>query len=202
MLKKIIIASIAISFLTFSFVFATIASSGNIVFELCSFNIKLGNSDINVKNTAYLKDNSIYVPLRGICNELGMSVSWNNEKKEATIDKYSKKVNVSHKTVFKEEGVIPDEEIALIVGKTILEKYAGRNMEYESDENIYYLTVIDCPEENAWIVVQNFERKNPMSGGSTDYGDFANVKISKSTGEVIYINTYSTYETQGDGIIN
>lgn len=44
-----------------------------------------------------------------------------------------------------------------------------------------------------WIVVQNFKYKNPNVGGSTDFADFANVKLNKNTGEVMYINTYSTF---------
>lgn len=103
------------------------------------------------------------------------------------------KTLVSDKTAFRDEGVIPDEETALAVGKIILEKYAGKKMEYETDEKRYYLIATYFKETNTWCIMQWFDYKN--GGGWAASGIYLPyVKINKSTGEVLYINTYSTFD--------
>lgn len=174
---------------------STTVVSANVsgIFETVDYNIKIGNNLIKFQYPLYSNGGRTYVSLREICDKLGIPIEWNNTNREVEMDIYNKKVPVSNKTLFKEDGVIPDQETALIIGKTILEKYAGKSMEYETDERIYYLRASFLESENAWIVVQNFKYKNPNVGGSTDFADFANVKLNKNTGEVMYINTNSTF---------
>lgn len=188
-MKKSIIISIMFVLLLMGTVFA----SGSI-YEKSDNIIKLGNQNMQLESPIFLINDKIYVSLRNLCNELNIPIEWDGENGEAMIDIYHKKVPVSDKTEYKEQGVIPDEETALAVGKAILEKYAGKPLEYETDKRIYYLRVSFVESENAWIIVQNFKYKNPNVIGSTDFADFAHVKLSKSTGEILFINTYSTFE--------
>lgn len=58
-----------------------------------------------------------------------------------------KMVHIPEKIQYKEEGVIPGEATALKIGKIILETYAGKSLEYETDEKNYYLAVSSYNEE-------------------------------------------------------
>lgn len=162
------------------------------VFELADYSIKIGDAAVTLQTPIYENEDRVYVSLRSICDELGIPISWDGEKREVTMDVNNKRVQVSDKTSFKDEGVIPDEETALAVGKAILEKYAGKPMEYETDRTIYFLRTEYLVEKNAWRIIQNFKFQPGIIGG-IDGGDFASVELSKNTGEVMYINTHSTY---------
>lgn len=185
-MRKRIIFAIAIS-LVLSMV---VIVSG---FEITCCNIRLGNKYATMKYPVFMQNDRLYVSIRNMCDLLGIPIYWDAQRNEVHMDIYNKKVNVSDKTKYKEEGVIPDAETALIVGKAILEKYAERPMEYETEDKVYYLRVNFVETENTWLVVQNFKYKNPNSGGSTDFADFPYLKINKSTGEITFINTHSSY---------
>ena len=164
---------------------------------MVNYKIKVDNVAAKMQYPVYINNNRLYVSLRDICNQIGMSIEWNDEEKTAeirrgSIDTSEKGVIISGKTEFRKEGAIPDEKTALAVGKAILEEYAERPLEYTTDKRIYYLRA-SLIEENTWLVVQNFKYLNPNSGGSTDFAEFAHVKLNKNTGEVMYINTHSTY---------
>ena len=163
----------------------------NDIFEVAENTIKIGQNDVKLQYPAYIHNDRLYVSIRGLCDKLGIPIEWNSENGEVKLNVNNKKVTVSDKTVYNDDGVIPDEKTAIAVGKIILERYAGMPMEYKTDSRIYYLRAEYLKDENAWIVVQNFKNINPESGGSTDFADFANVKLNKNTGEVLYINTYS-----------
>lgn len=162
-------------------------------FEFSDCNIRLGNEDVKMEYPVFMKDDRVYVSLRNMCDLLGIPIHWNEEENQVHIDIYNKETPVSDKTECKEEGVIPDEETARAIGKIYLEKYSGKQMEYETDEKIYYLRVEFIEEENNWLVVQNFLLKDLNSGGSTDFAEFPHLKLNRSTGEITYINTYGTY---------
>ena len=161
--------------------------------ERSEYSIRLGNDIITMQYPSFIQNDRIYVSIRNLCDVLGIPIYWDEHKNEVYMDVYNKEVCVSAKTEYREEGVIPDEETALIVGKAILEKYADRPMEYETEDKIYYLRANFIETENTWLVVQNFKYKNPNSGGTTEFADFPYVKINKSTGETTYINTHSSY---------
>lgn len=168
---------------------AAFAAGESGLFEATNFKLKIGNENIQLDEPLYVKNDRTYVPLRNICDALGIPVEWDDSNQEAVLDVYDKDIKVSEKTELKEEGVIPDEETALAVGKAILESYMGKPVEYETEDQTYYLTVDYLENFNAWSITQLCCLKNGAWGG---YVYFPNVKISKSTGEVLYINTYST----------
>lgn len=143
--------------------------------ERSEYSIRLGNDIITMQYPSFIRNDRAYVSVRNLCDVLDIPIHWDGEKNEVHMDVYNKKVQVSDKTEYREEGVIPDEETALIVGKTILEKYANRPMEYETEDKIYYVRANFIEAENAWLVVQNFKYKNP------------------NLGETTYINTHSSY---------
>ena len=166
----------------------------NDIFEAAENTIKIGQNDVKLQYPAYIHNDRLYVSIRGLCNKLGIPIEWNSENGEVKLNVNNKKVTVADKTLYNDDGVIPDEETAIAVGKIILERYAGIPMEYETDLRTYYLRAEYLKDENAWLVVQNFKNKNQEVGGSTDFADFANVKLNKNTGEVLYVNTYSSFK--------
>ena len=155
--------------------------------------IKIGNQTVELEHPIYEKNNRLYVPLRNLCENLSIPVKWDDENKEVFLDIYNKPIHVSSKTTYNEEGVIPDEETALAVGKILLEKYAGKSMEYETEDKVYYLTAVYEPSINCWIVEQTYDFKDPNKGWAGNF-DVPTIYLSKQTGEVIYINTYSLFE--------
>ena len=169
----------------------TLANSGDLI-QGGSYIVKIGNNDINSKYPTYVINDRVYIPLRSFCDTLGIPIGWDDEKKEASVDIYNKKVRVSSDTKLFEGGVIPDEETALAVGKIILERYAGLPMEYETEDKIFYLKVHFDLETNTWRISQWFDFKN--GGGWAASGVILPcVYINKNTGEVMYINTYSIF---------
>jgi hypothetical protein len=185
----IIIVLIVTPVLT-SVVFAT-----NIgMFEMPDCNIRIGNYAVKLQYPIYVNDDRIYVSLRSICDELGIPIKWDSKKNEAIMDIYNKKVPVSDKTLFREDGVIPDEQTALAVGKAILEKYADKPLEYETSDKIYYLEAMFDKQYNSWRVSQTFKYKDKDCGWSAG-DDFyiPTVILNRQTGEVLYINTNSSF---------
>ncbi len=156
--------------------------------KVATYDVKIENDVVNLSSV--LVDNgTTYVPLRELCWELGYYANWEQENWAVNIFPYeSKKINVSPTTKLKDEGVIPDKETALTVGKAILEKYAEKNLEYENEEAIYKLDATYLENEEAWLVIQIFTFKNPSSGGGADPNYFPQIKLNKHTGEVLYIN--------------
>lgn len=189
MKKRIIILAGILLILYSTVIFADTGK----VFEEVNYSIKIAKSAIELQYPVFIADDRIYVSLRSICEALGVPIIWNDDNKEVNIDVGQKNIHVSDKTVLKEEGVIPDEETALAVGKIILEKYVGKNLEYETDEKIFYLKVSFNKESNCWNVMQSFDFKDGR-GWAASGVYFPNITLNKNTGEVIYINDYSTFK--------
>ena len=181
-MKKLIIM-----FVFILLTFATIVFADN-----QEFVIKIANEIAELDNPTYVINDRIYVPLRDMCTELGIPVEWDSSSKTANLDIYNKKTPVSDRTKYKDEGVIPDEEAAIAIGKIILEKYAGKPMEYETDTLLYRVKARYFEQDNSWVVFQGLERKHLNGGGVMEFVEHAQVKLNKSTGEVMFINTYST----------
>lgn len=157
--------------------------------------IKSGSNIVEFQHSTFMKNDRIYVSLRDICDMLGVPVFWDDKEKEARLELYDRRINVSDKTESKTEGVIPDEETALSIGKIILEKYMGKSLEYETDDKIYYLKVAFDKRYNGWCVSQTFRYKDDnavLVVGDVPY--VPNIVLSKQTGEVLYINTYSFFD--------
>ena len=185
MKKRIIIATVTCLFLILGTVISVFGS-----YDYC---IRLGNDIITMKCPSFMQNDRIYVSIRSLCDELGIPIYWDDKKNEAYIDIYNKQIKVSDKTEHKIDGVIPDEETAYAVGKTILEKYIGKPLEYETNNHIFYLDTRYLKEENAWEIVQVFKFKGDAGGGVDTWAELISIKLSRSTGEVIFINTHGTY---------
>ena len=85
-------------------------------------------------------------------------------------------------------------EIAYNIGKILLEKYSGKSLEYVKDNKTFYLTVDFHEETNTWLVYQTFkynEEGGWIASGSGLY--VPSIELNKNTGEVISINTYSSF---------
>lgn len=186
MRKKLVIAAI-ISLVLFIIVIIS-------AFGMSDYYIKFGNERITMDYPVFMHNDRIYVSVRNICDLLGIPIYWDEQENEVHMDVYNKKVNVSDKTEYKEEGVIPDEETALTIGKAILEKYAGRPMEYETEDKIYYLKTLYYEIGNYWRVMQWYDYKDGRSWAAGGQFYCPTVSLNKNTGEVIYLNTYSMYE--------
>lgn len=157
-------------------------------------NIQLNFEDIPMNNPIYNIDNKLYVSCRELCEKLGFSVLWDGVENKAIIDTQHKKIKTSQYTTYIEEGVIPNEEIAYNIGKILLEKYSGKSLEYVKDNKTFYLTVDFHEETNTWLVYQTFkynEEGGWIASGSGLY--VPSIELNKSTGEVISINTYSSF---------
>lgn len=160
-------------------------------FEIIDYSLRIGCDIFKPNYSIYINNDRTYIALRDMCDKLNIPLEWNSEKREIKIDIYNKKVPISNNTLFRENGVIPDEETALSIGRIILEKYMGKSLEYETDEKKYYLKATYIKESNSWDVTQFFDYKDGR--GWTGSGIYLpNIKLNKNTGEVIYINTYSS----------
>ena len=186
MKKRIIIATVTCLFLILGTVISVFGS-----YDYC---IRLGNDIIMMKYPSFMQNDRIYVSVRSLCDELGIPIYWDDKKNEVHIDIYNKQIQTSDKTLFKKEGVIPDAETALVVGKAILEKYVEKPLEYEEEDKIYYLEIEYLEQQNAWKICQTFSYKDENKGWSVG-GNFYRpyVVISKQTAEVLYINTHSSF---------
>lgn len=154
-----------------------------------SRNLILKNEQpIKFNNPIYTVDDLTYVPLREFCEKLGISLKWNQDRQQIVLDVnnktvlYDKNIEANHCL---ENGVIPDEEAAKKVAKSILEACTGKPMEYKDGDYEYFLTVDFSETQNCWLVTQYAKYKGEFFGG----GNVSpHIRINKSTGEVIYIN--------------
>jgi len=189
MKKYLIIASVFILLIVTTAVFANVSG----VFNIADFNLRIGNSTVELQYPIYVIDDRTYIPLRSLSEELRIPIHWDYENREVKMDIYNRRIQVTDRTPFREEGVIPDEETALIVGRAILERYAGRSLEYETEDRIFYLRVSFIAEFNGWSVSQTFRFKDGRGWGAGGAGTLLPfVRLNRNTGEVMYINTYTT----------
>lgn len=154
--------------------------------------IEIGSEEVEFKNDIYNIDGKTYVPIRELSEKLRIPIEWDEEKNRVELLTDYKFVHTPEKMTLKEEGVIPDEQTAYEIGKIILEKYAGRPLEYEKGNKIYYLSVRYQKEYNLWRVQQSIKYK--VGGGGSSGVYVPGVTLNKNTGEVISINTYSEIE--------
>ena len=179
-------------YLIITAVVATIGVLGAVAYAGSKINIQIGTDDIEYKNEVYNINDMIYVPLRETFENLSIPVEWDEEKNTAHVFTQYKTVKSSENSKYNENGIIPDEETAYKIGKIILETYTGKEMEYESDEGTYYLSVTYRELDNSWRVSQ--ELKYAVGGGDGTGTYSPTVALNKNTGEVMYINTYSVFD--------
>ena len=155
------------------------------------YKIKWGEFDLELNLPIIMQDDRIYVSIRSLSEALNIPIEWNEDTGEVHLDVYNKQILVDNPDNYKEDGVIPDAETARSVGKIILETYLGKEMEYETDERIYYLEAWKFPTENVWIVRQLYEYKDGRLWTATGCQSYQ-VVLNASTGEVMMIATEST----------
>lgn len=135
-------------------------------------------------------DGVTYVPLRECAEKLGYQVEWNEEARNIYVDTNHK--NVQHlKTnteVIAEQGVIPDKETALAVGKIILEKALGQSVEYQDGDRELHLDATYYTKLNEWLVYQEGTYEGERYYLTLDTPSAPYVVLNKSTGEVTQID--------------
>ena len=174
--------------------FTTTVSAMTLNFGYPEYNeIKIDNRREGFHKPLFIVDNSLYVPLRELMDKIDIPIQWNEEEALAEIepsykDNYQPVENLYAFTEWKEDGVIPDKETALAVGKLLLEKYMdGTQLEFENESGIYYLDAVYSPADNSWRVYQAKIHKTGGGGGSGIYSP--TIILNKFTGEVTLINT-------------
>lgn len=186
-MKKLIIILSVIILLTF--VVSVFADKQECA-ENKEFKITVANEFIEFDNPTYVINDRIYVPLRDICTEMDIPIEWYSQSKTANLDIYNKKTPISDKTEYKEDGIIPDEETAISIGRIILERYSGESMEYETDDEIYSLDCYYDEKSNSWTVWQCCELKKGgwAAGGGYINMFLPNVTLNKYTAEILSLN--------------
>ena len=122
--------------------------------------------------------NTAYLPVREFAEKLGYDVYWNWNDQEIILDRPEESNTGT--------GC---EETAYTVGRTILEAYCGRSLEYDCGNSWEY--VIRAKEfqtrPDCWIVSQEYEPKDKtLSRGGN--GAPISVVLDKRTGGVVYIS--------------
>ncbi len=151
------------SLMVIGIVASTIAMAANI-YCVANNTMKIGINDVRFTNDLLMVDDKLYVPIRELSEKLRIPVLWDEEKEQVRLSTDYKTIRVSEGTELKEEGVLPDDETALLVGKTILEKYVGKPLEYETEKGIYYMDVKYHKRDNTWRVYQKCKYK--IGGGA------------------------------------
>lgn len=142
----------------------------------------------HLEHEPLLLDGVTYVPLRECAEQLGFQVEWDGEARCVKVDTTHK--NVQHletnTEAVAEQGVIPDKETALAVGKIILEKNLGRSVEYKDGDRELRLEADYYTVLNGWKVYQVGTYEGISYYGTNRHTPF--VVLNKSTGEVTYID--------------
>ncbi len=168
----------------------TIVFAAETMYQSKTNAVQIGAEVLQFENDLYNINDKTYVPVRELADYLKIPIDWDSNSEMVSLDTNHKQVHVPEKTEYKPEGVIPDEETAYQVGKIILETYAGKSLEYETDEKVYYLAVRYQEEFNSWYIEQTFDYKDGRGWGAVGIYVPA-VILNKNTGEVVSINTYS-----------
>lgn len=185
-MKKLVVAIFCVVILA-----VTVVS----VYALIDVNrvIIINSREVKFDNPLYVIEDRTYVPIRELCNKLGIPVLWNSEKGQISLDINNKEVphNETEANAVLSNGVIPNAETAKSIAKTILESCIGKPVEYQEDGYEFYLTVEFSEKQNLWIVTQ-YARYNgkPFGGGNIS----PIIYLNKSTGEVTRINLESSWD--------
>ena len=153
----------------------------------------IGTKEVKFDNPIYVIDDKTYVPIRELCDKLGIPISWDSEKRQVKVDINNKEIphNNTVANAVLENGVIPNEETAKTIAKSILESCIGKPVEYKVDGYEFYLTVDFSEEQNSWVVTQ-YAKYNGNSFGGGNVSPV--IRLNKSTGEVVGINLESSWD--------
>lgn len=153
----------------------------------------IGTKEVKFDNAIYVIDDKNYVPVRELCDKLGIPVLWNGENGQITVDINRKEIphNDTTANAVLKNGVIPDAETAKNVAKSILESCLGKPVEYKDDGYEFYLTAEFSEKQNSWTVTQYAKYNGEFFGG----GNVSPVIcLNRSTGEVVGINLESSWD--------
>ena len=207
MKKKILIA------LLFVLMAATIVSANEVMkFSESNHRVAIDGKKLEVTDKMFISNGVNYIQLRYICEALGADVSWSRTSREIDIftnnndgsfdestdnkkgDSADRKKGAFMQTPegFETKDAIPDAEIALAVGRAILEAYTGRPMDMETEKRILKLKVsfnrgvILGKHREYWTIWQDWMIKPNIVGVGPAY---PRVVLDKTTGEIISICT-------------
>lgn len=134
----------------------------------------------------------LYAPVRDLCEMMRIPVEWNEEERQAEVKMFNRKTElvVDRETVTAlPDGVVPDAETAYKIGKPILERACGRELEYEDEEYVYKLETSFFSYWNAWMIEQAIYDKNGNRGFLGVGTLNPTIFISKDSGEIFSIIT-------------
>lgn len=175
------------------FLSATIIS----VYALTDANhvITIGLKETRLDNPIYLIDDRTYVPIRDLCDEMGIPVLWDSEKEQVKLDINNKRVHYrdTEANAVLENGVIPNAETAKVIAKTIFETCMCKSVEYTDEDGYeFYLNVSFSEEQNSWLVYQDVKyRGNSFGGGNVS----PIIRLNRATGEVMGINLEQAWDS-------
>ena len=140
----------------------------------------------------------MYVPLREFCEKTGFIISWDGAKNEASVVTGKQGVVLGEETEHKNEGVIPDKETAITVGKAILERYVEKTY-YVGEDGIstYYWDAYYLEDSDSWRVVRT-SKLNTENAIQSGIGYCPSIILSRSDGKVTYISTRLTHKSSFD----
>lgn len=193
MKKRIFLTILIFSFLLLgsSSILAMVVTKEYIVCESNATYYK-GEEKLQFEEPCFTYNSKTYVPVRQLCDYLNIPIIWNGEKNQIEIDSYHKIVSTGKmpNTNVLSDGVVPDKESALMIGKIILESTVGESMEYQDGEYYYCLNGYYYEPLNCWMIQQTCLKNNQPFQGGNNTNDYS-IQINKSTGEVQFINTFS-----------
>lgn len=153
----------------------------------------IGTKEVEFDNPIYVINDRTYVPIRELCDKLGIPILWNSKNGQIKVDINNKKIPYDQTEANTDltNGVIPNAETAKSVAKTILESCMGKPVEYKEGDYEFYLTVDFSKEQNSWVVSQYAKYRGDFFGG----GNVSPmIRLNKSTGEVVDINLESSWD--------
>lgn len=117
--------------------------------DVKSFNGAVVNrkKPIQFKKTLLEYQDSVYVPIREFCDNMSIPISWDCEKELITIN-----AKEGDNILTTEKNLIDSKELAYNVGKSILENYCKKSLEYVDNGFEYYLYVSEGSD--IWIIRQ------------------------------------------------
>lgn len=167
-------------------------SDGEDIINQCKYPLYINGARYLEKDYFILNDETVYIPLRKFCDFFNIPIHWDGEKQIISANYYERnKLCWDDESEFK--PVIPDEETALEIGRFLLEKHTGRKMEFETEENEWFLKVSHA--DNTWLVFQTYRNKKTgvefvlVSGDGARGVAFPAVIMLENTGEVISLYT-------------
>ncbi len=129
----------------------TVHADGLISMEKSNYTITIDGQSVEFENDVLTKDDKNYVPLRALCEELLMPITWDEEN--GTIDIHNESIKLESTAQLNETGlIIPDGETAKAIAKIIFENGMGVIAEGTENGRIYKLRAYYIENSQEWYV--------------------------------------------------